>query len=135
MLYFIMPRKIQKAKGSKAHKELLFDVTYIAKEDSVSIATTVITDKPIVSPLLITRADGTNLQVSLHKIYLDINKKGFINRLRFTLPFHDFKAMYNAEKTYKLNYSESNTFSYNESRWKKEKKTICRIIELIENAK
>lgn len=132
-VYFIMPQKMAKAEGSKAQKDLLFDVTTLLTGDSVGIAATVHCEQPLTDSIAtITRADGQQLTAATEYIYRELGKKGYVNRVRFVLSIADFRQLFSATAPFLLDYGRNCRFAFPNGKWANEQKLVISILDLIE---
>ena len=136
-LYFILPQKMPRSSGSKAKKDLEFDVTSHSKGDSLAVTSTLFSANPFTeSTATITVPGDETLRPSVEVIYNDVKKKGYTNRIRFTLPREQFKKLFSASESFVLDFGQGNTFSYSRSKWAKERDLMNQILTMIEiNAK
>ncbi len=134
MLFFLYEQKMPKCAHGESLKPLLFDVTYVTGNDTVSIKTTVKSKTAYKgTEVTITSGDGEKMSVPTEVIYRDIIKKGFINRIEIKIPLKEYRKLYNSALPYSIDYGEQNSFQFNAKQWKKhqnEVNTIWQIIDL-----
>ena len=132
-LYFIMPQEMPKSKGSKAKKELLFDVTCHSQGDSLAITSTLYSATPYNEATATIMVPGEEpLRPSVEVIFSDVLKKGYNNRIKFTLHREQFMKLFNSPQSFVLDFGQGNTFSYSSSKWAKEKDLMNQIMTMIE---
>lgn len=132
-VYFIMPQKMPKAKNSIAHKDLFFDVTCINTNDTISVAATIHTTYPIMDSLVvITTPHGKTYSAPIIVIYRDLNKKGYINRLKFNITKNEFRELFNANQPFHIDYGKGCAFAFKRKAWKEKQLLINNIMNLME---
>lgn len=135
MLFFIKPQKMPRIKGYDAVKDMEYDITYITNTDSVSYTISIYTKTPIKTDSVEILYNGNILKEQLEKIYIEPNKSKWESRLRFRIPYHVFKSMYQLTKSFQFKFSDDKHiafFFFDSSKWEKEKKKMNSIIGIID---
>ena len=133
MLYFIYEQKMPLQKGSNALKPLKFDVTYIAKTDTVSMKTTVISPQPYKQDkITIEKGNGQKIEVPTEIIYRDLGKKGYVNRIELKLNHDLFQELYTSTLPYTIDYGNNTRFGFTPKSWLKHSQDIYKIWQMIE---
>lgn len=132
-VYFIMPQKMDKASGSKAQKELLFDVTSLITTDSIHVTATISAKEPVTDSIVtIHTADGHTITVPAEFLFRELGKKGYVNRVRFGMLRSDFKQLFSAPSSFTLDYGKGYLFAFPKGKWAKEQELVNSILGLME---
>lgn len=132
-IYFIMPQKMAKAKGSTAQKDLLFDVTCQLWTDSISVAATVKSASPVTDSIVkISLPDNTVLSFPLMYIYRDLGKKGYDNRLKFSMSRPQFRRIFKENVPFLLDFGKGNLFAFRQGQWVEEQYLMNSILDMME---
>lgn len=133
MLYFINPTKMQRLGNSIAAKDLIFDITYLSKdEDSVSYTATVITNQIMKFDNVLIQNAVKNIKSKTEIVYCEPKGAYYVNRIRFYIKWAELKELYENEQPYILDFGNNLIFSFNTKKWKIEKDDITRIIKIVE---
>lgn len=133
MLYFIRPMHLPKCNGNQTKYGMTFDITYLSGDnDSVSFTTTIVT--PIVEKLdsVSIKNETKTINAKTELIYCEPYKSYYVNRLRFYIKWSEWKELYGCMVPYTIEFNHHLRFSFPQSKWKKESKTINDIINIIE---
>ena len=132
-VYFIMPQKMDKASGSTAQKELLFDVTSLITTDSIHVTATISAKEPVTDSIVTIRtADGHAITAPAEFLYRELGKKGYVNRVRFGMLRSDFKSLFAAPSSFTLDYGKGYLFAFPKGKWAKEQELVNNILGLME---
>ena len=132
-VYFIMPQKMDKASGSKAQKELLFDVTSLITTDSIHVTATISAKEPVTDSVVTIRmADGHTITAPAEFLFRELGKKGYVNRVRFGMLRSDFKQLFSAPLSFTLDYGKGYLFAFPKGKWAKEQELVNSILGLME---
>lgn len=132
-VYFIMPQKMSKAENSMAHRDLLFDITCLDTNDTVSVAATIHSAVPVTDSLVVIRAaQGTTYAVPTEVIYRDLSKKGYVNRLKFNLSKREFRTLFAASQPFFLDYGKGCVFAFTKKKWAEKQQLVNSIMDLMD---
>jgi len=133
-LFFLNPTKMSRSHGSKAQKDLVFDITYlVGDEDSVSFTATVIADSALkIDSIVIMLPNKREMKVEAEAIYCEPLKRNYAMRTRFYVNWEEWKSMYKDKQPYTLNFGHGLLFSFKQKDWNEESRTIQEIMKVIE---
>lgn len=133
MVYFIMPQKMPKAAKSTAQKDLLFDITCLAQNDSVSITATVWATQAVTDSMAtVCLADGTTMSFPVEFLYRELRKKGYESRIRINMLKSQFREMFNGETPFMLDFGKGNRFAFRKGFWAEEQTMINSIMDMMQ---
>lgn len=133
MLYFINPMHMPKCNGNLTKYGLTFDITYLSGDnDSVSFTTTIVT--PTIERLdsVFIKNESKIVRAKTELIYCEPYKSYYVNRLRFYIKRSEWKELYGCMTPYVIEFGNHLCFSFYQNKWRKERKTISEIINIIE---
>ena len=132
MIYFIMPQKMPRATTSKALKDLSYDVTSLVTTDSVTVLSTIITERPMTDTLLTITSGSKTVTVPFTYIFREHGKKGCVNRATFSMARADFRQLYDASGPFVIDFGSDYRFSPKKGKWEKQRQQILSILNMIE---
>lgn len=135
-LYFVLPKKMPKQKESKALKYLLYDVTCLNAEDSVSFTSTHLSSSVYQYKEATIKTSGMEpLKAPIEVIFIDPKGKKYENRLRIRLSREDFKKLYKSPTPYVIDYGNGMTFGLKAKDWAKESHFMNEVFIMIDMSK
>ena len=135
-VYYVKPLKMPKTKDCKALKNLVYDVTCLNSEDSVSFTATVIT--PSVQKFIeatVTTAGLAPVKAAIEVLYIDPKGKKYENRLRLRISRADFKAIYHSPAPYVVDYGHGMRFGLTEKAWPKESHFMNEVFIMVDSTR
>lgn len=134
ILYFILPDKMPRHGGVSAKKNMLYDLTCLSTGDSVSVTATVWTKQPcrLMHAGIIT-AENMRMHNDVETIFVEADKAGYKNRIRFKMAWDEFKCLYASPVPFIVEFSNQISFAFTPKKWnakRTEMNTIINIIEL-----
>lgn len=131
--YFILPQKMSRTANSTATRDMEFDLTKVSTIDSIAFTTSVFTPEPLsVDSILIVRSDGTRLAAKAETIFVDFKKKAYKTRLRFSIPYPEFKALYAQPTPYTVEMPKGAAFAVQPKKWQKHADVIRRLTTIFD---
>lgn len=133
-VYYVKPLKMPKLSDSKALKNLVYDVTCLNSEDSVSFTATVITENVHkFTEATITTSGMAPVKAAIEVIYIDPKGKKYENRLRLRISRADFKAIYHSPAPYVVDYGFGLRFGLKEKTWPKDSHFMNEVFILVDS--
>ena len=126
MIYHIPSLKIPKANKSQAKKQLRYDITYLASEDSLSFTSTVISNEPF-------RTDSVCFNSKYYAaeiFFVERKKRRFYSRINVRIPYKEYLELLLEEKPLSIDYGKQITFAFNQKKWETEKVEILEVLNL-----
>lgn len=105
MIYHIPSLKIPKANKSQAKKQLSYDITYLASEDTLSFTSTVISNVPF-------KTDSVcfNRKYYATEMYfVERKKKRYYSRINVRIPYKEYLQLLLEEKPLSIDYGNHMT--------------------------
>ena len=132
MLYFLDEQKMPKCKAGASLKPLLFDVTYLTSNDTVSIKSTVISLQAYKNTAVtIEKSNGQKITVPTEVIYRDLKGKGYKNHIEIKIPKETYLELYNDSQPFIIDFGDNNRFGFSAGKWAKHRQDVNRIWEII----
>lgn len=131
ILYFVKPR--EGFRDAENHNKLIYDLTYLSAEDSVTLNFTYEDDR-IIKPQKLTLAnDGTSLSSPLKKIYIESEGNGWEYRYSASFPFNELRGFYTGtEPKIMLEHKEGSIpFEIKSRKWEKQSAIVSKILQMI----
>ncbi len=133
ILYFIEPK--QEFSNKKERAKLIYDLTYLAGNDSISVNFTYTNNfvKKIDSIVLI--QEKIRLHSKTKKIFIETNKNVWVHRYSAIFSFNEFTKIFKQNKQAQILIYFQNKpvkLEINDKKWKKTSHIITKIFNLIE---
>lgn len=133
MLYFFVPQKMAKCDGNYNKYKMEFDITYLTDNpDSVSFTSTIIINKMEKIDSVTIISGATKLKLLSHQIYCDPKRSRYISRNRCYMTWAELKNLYSNTNPYIVDFGQGIKYSFEQSKWDKERSIVNQIIQLID---
>ena len=135
LLYFVLPQQMAVRGAPEISCEpLIYDYTFLDSRDSVSLLITLTTNGVFRPDSLHIAAGGISCPVEV--IYYQPVKKQWECRLRVTIPYEQWEAMYTPTEPFVLEFSSLQngariSFSDTPRKWPKIRSHFLRLLEMI----
>lgn len=135
-LYFIEPQ--EEFQNKQAKQELIYDLTYLTANDSVSLKFTFTDKESRTVDSIRLQSDQKTITGSTKKLFVDLKRNTWQHRYAVDLAFDDLAEFYRKAEKPKviIYYSGKSTFlSIKDRKWKKESAVLSKVFKLIEQNK
>ncbi len=133
-LFFIRPEPISKTKNPLIAEDLVFDLTYLTCNDSLSYTLTYVTTQQFFPDSLCFQFTEEQYCSPVEIIYVDKGSSEWIYRVKLIIPFSLLEKMYLSESSYQVNiHGKGNMLEYYyiPKKWIKERQKMNDIIDVI----
>jgi hypothetical protein len=131
-LYFIEPERSFKNKENKC--ELVYDMTYLSSEDSLTFNFSLISPEIIEIDSLVFLSQGEKYTSPASKLYIEDEKKSWEHRYSTRFKVDEIDSIYQQEKSPALKiFSNRETLILNmkQNHWEKESNIVTKILYMI----
>lgn len=138
-LFFVFSQRLPALKGNNLAKSIEYDYTYLESTDSVTILATLKTgfsSKPVSTRI---NYCGSSYEAPSELIYATPKGKGFVYRIKTTIPFDVWDQMYSCPVPFIISFGFSGagerlmqcSFGYSAGKWKSNRDKMETIIESV----
>lgn len=131
-LYFLLPTQLP---STQKQLPLEFDMTYLTSDSCVTVRANFLSSEALsIDSVQLINAHLQHSVDSVVVLYVEKEKKAWLHRLEYRLPFGTLEQFYQADESFQLLiHGSGHTYSYafKPKHWKKEHEEISEILTII----